>query len=77
MKQKLRRTEAEKKKFGDKLSCRRRQPVQEREKVPVAEQKIPVVYSAITRPKMSFILFNPKLIVGDEHKNCPQLLFFS
>ena len=45
MKQKLRRTEAEKKKFGDKLSCRRRQPVQEREKVPVAEQKIPVVYS--------------------------------
>jgi len=40
MKQKLRRTEAEKKKFEDKLSSKRTQLGQEREKVSVAERKI-------------------------------------
>ena len=40
IKQKLRHTEAEKKKFEDKLSSRRTQLVQEREKVSVAERII-------------------------------------
>ena len=26
---------------------------------------------AINYPKRSFIHFNPKLVVGDDHKNCP------
>jgi len=62
MKQKLRRTEAEKKKFEDKLASKRTQLGQEREKVSVAERKIEKLKKDCSKLKKS----NDKLVKEKE-----------
>merc|ERR1712179_713330 len=65
MKQKLRRTEAEKKKFEDKLSSKRTQLGQEREKVSVAERKIEKLKKDCSKLKKT----NEKLVKEKEEDN--------